>query len=568
MRHPERSTIRDGLWLVIAIGFSSTWCLTAAQRLGATFDEPIYLQRGLDGWRTGSHRGLLRLGTMPLPADVQTLPLYLIECERGRPWDLRAEFTEALTIARVMTLPFWWLLLVYGWRAGRLIAGSWGGNLAVAILACEPNLLAHACLATTDIAVTACLLAFLVHYRLGRDATLRQRIVVPGIWFGVALVAKASALVFGPLGVLAIEIERRIHGRFATPDQRGMRRSIGLYCRDAVQIGFIGLATAFVYCGCDWQSEPSFVAWAHGLPEGSAKSAMTWVADHLRIFSNAGEGLARQIKHNLRGHGVYLLGSASDHAIWYYFPVLFTIKLAVPLLVAPLALLSLRVRTLRNWPLVAAAILFLFSFNCRVQIGIRLVLPCVSLLAIGIAGAVTTAWRELADSRAAALLRSGTIAGIAWMMIGSLAAWPDGLRYINELWGGRRGGYEIVSDSNYDWGQGLPDLARWQSRHAIANLDVWYFGTDPQLAGFDLHELPLHALPVATSGDVRARVAGRYLAVGTTILYGYGLTASHRRAAAYLRTCRPVARTDTFLIFDFTAQSAELARRPEVEMRP
>src|SRR5262245_23175187 len=210
MRHPERSTIRDALWLVIAIGFSSTWCLTAAQRLGATFDEPIYLQRGLDGWRTGSHRGLLRLGTMPLPADLQTLPLYLIERERGRPWDLHEDFTEALTIARGMTLPFWWLLLVYGWRAGRMIAGSWGGNLAVAILACEPNLLAHASLATTDIALTACLLAFLVEYRLGRDATIRRRVIVPGIWFGVALAAKASALVFGPLCILAIEIERRI----------------------------------------------------------------------------------------------------------------------------------------------------------------------------------------------------------------------------------------------------------------------------------------------------------------------------------------------------------------------
>ena len=46
----------------------------------------------------------------------------------------------------------------------------------------------------------------------------------------------------------------------------------------------------------------------------------------------------------------------------------------------------------------------------------------------------------------------------------------------------------------------------------------------------------------------------RYLAVSTTLLYGYG---SHCPAAGYLRSCRPVARTTTFLIFDFTRDLSE-----------
>ena len=40
--------------------------------------------------------------------------------------------------------------------------------------------------------------------------------------------------------------------------------------------------------------------------------------------------------------------SSSDHAIWYYFPVLFTIKLAVPLLIATAAVLAWRPSVLRN----------------------------------------------------------------------------------------------------------------------------------------------------------------------------------------------------------------------------
>src|SRR5262249_32276034 len=58
---------------------SSIWCVTASTKLGATFDEPVYIARGLEGWRTSSHAGLMRLGTMPLPIDVQTLPLHLYE---------------------------------------------------------------------------------------------------------------------------------------------------------------------------------------------------------------------------------------------------------------------------------------------------------------------------------------------------------------------------------------------------------------------------------------------------------------------------------------------------------
>ena len=32
------------------------------------------------------------------------------------------------------------------------------------------------------------------------------------------------------------------------------------------------MALVFVYCGCDWRTQPSFVAWANSLAEGSVKA--------------------------------------------------------------------------------------------------------------------------------------------------------------------------------------------------------------------------------------------------------------------------------------------------------
>ena len=208
----------DWLWFLAWGLASSAWCLGAAAQLGSTFDEPVYVARGLAHWRTGSHQGLLALGTMPLPIDVQTLPLYLWERHTGVPADPIHDLQHLLFWARAATQVFWWLLLFYGRLAGRQLAGPWGGRIAVALLACEPNLLAHAALATTDIAITACLLALLYHFRNGREANWRWRYGVPALWFGLALLAKASALVYGPICMVVVELDRLTRaGAFVCP---------------------------------------------------------------------------------------------------------------------------------------------------------------------------------------------------------------------------------------------------------------------------------------------------------------------------------------------------------------
>src|SRR5690242_8640612 len=206
-RPGRRAWVYDWLWFLAWGLASSVWCWTAARELGATFDEPIYIRRGLEGWRTGSHQGLLQLGTMPLPVDVDTLPLYLWERWHGIRLDPEHDLQRLLPWARSGTLLFWWLLLIYARLAGRQLAGAWGGRLAVALIASEPILLAHASLATTDLAVTACLLALVYHFRTGREAGWVRRKAVPACWFAASLLAKASSLVFGPICLFVVELE-------------------------------------------------------------------------------------------------------------------------------------------------------------------------------------------------------------------------------------------------------------------------------------------------------------------------------------------------------------------------
>jgi len=564
----------DAAWLLVVGVLSSAWCITAGWRLGATFDEPVYLEQGLESWRTGSHRGLMRLGTMPLPPDLQTLPLYLAERWTGRQWDPQADWEQLLPWFRAANLLFWWLLLGHGYLAGRIVAGPWGGRLAVAWLGCEPNLLAHAALAATDLPVTACILALTVHFILGRDRSWWPRVGAPMIWFALAVLAKASGLIFGPLCLLAVELERLSRqpstrgsraGASGLEGNGSWRERLGAWWlalqplrRDAWPIFGGGLLLVFLVCGCDFQPENTFVAWAHSLPEGANRGVMVWLSEHLCLFSNAGEGLVQQVKHNLRGHTTYLLGESSQRALWYYFPTLLTIKTPLPTLALLAALLILRPRTLVNPFLAAAGALLLFSLTCRVQIGIRLVLPLVALLCVGLAGALARTLTEIPERKFPRWrvglggwpLRLAVGAGLLWMLAGTVRIWPHGICYVNEAWGGPRDGYRLVSDSNYDWGQGIPELDAWARRHQQASLDIWYFGTDPTLPRRPLHPLPLHSLSIDNPAELTTRRHSPYLAVATTLLYGFCFTEEHRKAADWLHRQKPVGRTTTFVIFD------------------
>lgn len=573
MQHEsEYAWVCDLPWLIVFGILSSAYCVLAAGHIGATFDEPVSLLRGLEGWHLGGSGWNTKVGTMPLPVDVTTLPLYVWELLRGQRFDLLPEIDRMLPVARAATLVFWWAVLFYGWRVGWGLAGPWGGRLAVVLLACEPSLLAHASLATTDVAITACMLALVYHFREGRTSGWWLRVGLPSLLYGLALLAKTSALLLGPLCLLVLELDRL--GRkqaFTAPANSGVvqffRRLIaelGPFRRDLKQIFGLGFLLMLIYCGSDWRPEPSFVAWSRTLPDGLMASVMVYVADHLRIFSNGAQAIVYQIKHNSIGQGVFIAGRTDPRALWYYFPVAMTMKLTASLLALPLLVAIVRPKALWNWVTLMTAVLILFSVTFRVQIGIRLVLPVIAFFIVGAAGAAAnmiaatqSGWRR----RLAAVAVAGCV---FWTAAASVIVWPNALCYVNELWGGTAEGYKLLSDSNYDWGQGIGELRDWQQRNGIKNLDVWYFGTDPDRLKGPFHLVSMSDSDFQGPDDFIARFRGRYLAVGTSNLYGGYIIENPKKgqrleksaliAIRYLRTVKPIARTTTFLIYDFTGE--------------
>ncbi len=547
----------DRSWIVWWGLVSSIWCVTAAERLSATFDEPHYIKHGLHAWRSGSYHPLLRGGTMPLPIDAQLLPVFVWEEVRGRPFNLDTEFGTVLETARAGNLVFWWLLLYFSWRLARRFGGDWAGRLTVPLIACDPNFLAHAALATTDIAVSACVLAFTHVFLSGREGNWRQRVLLPGLCFGAGLLAKASALPFAVLIMGIFELHRTwarhwdpsAAGNPLAKRARALWGAIWAFRWDFWQIIGLGMLTAFAYCGSDWRTDPGWRNWANTLPEGSFRDVMLYLAEHVRIFPNAGVGLVYQFQHNFRGHGAYVVGEWHTHSVWYYFPLAMTMKLTLPVLLLLAVTLAFRPRSYSHALGLLAAFLILFTLNCRVQIGIRLILPVLSFLFIALAVALAKGWPEHWPTPSRAF---GLAAACLVLAVPMLRIWPHGLCYFNELWGGPENGYRYLSDSNYDWGQGLSDLDRWRAEHGQPPLKICYFGADPR-ARQSPDLLLLHKMTATNEEELRARVGGGYLAVGATLLYSNpALVPNAEPVIGMLRAKKPVGRTMTFFIYDFS----------------
>jgi len=259
---------------------------------------------------------------------------------------------------------------------------------------------------------------------------------------------------------------------FTTTEQQLSGYSL---CR-FLKILAVGVVVLWMYCGSDWKPQASFVKWAASQEGKPWHESVNWLANHATIFQNAGESLMYQIKHNIRGHGVYFWGDWSKRALWYYFPVAMTVKLTTIVLLTLIFCLTKPRSYLTPLNLISL-LLLVFSLNCRVQIGIRLIFPLLAFVLLTASVALSRRvdlWNHGYKWLALAIFGALNIYP-AWI------TWPDGLRYANELWGGPENVHHILSDSNSDWGQGLIDLDRTAQQMGLPLPRVSYYGTDPKV---------------------------------------------------------------------------------------
>ena len=303
-----------------------------------------------------------------------------------------------------------------------------------------------------------------------------------------------------PIGLTAIETERLLAGGWR-PSSPGAWRTFGASALDLLIIGVAGIEMLFAVCVGAW------------------------------------EAISFQIEQNGRSTPTHLFESVSTTGFWDYFAAALAIKFGLPVLLLAAVMLVLAPRSLLNGATAAGLCLLAATPLFRVQLGVRFVLAIGVLFIIGAAVALV---RWHAHGGKVRRVFAATAAGclVLWSLATAWSVWPNGMCYVNPLFGGPDGGFRILSESNCDWGQGIPELERWRKEHDDAPLSLWYFGADPAGRAEPFHSVDLR--DVVDADQVRVLVAGHYLAVSSTWLFTYH---SSNAASTYLRSLRPVAIT-------------------------
>jgi hypothetical protein len=387
-------------------------------------------------------------------------------------------YARNLALARGGILPFFVLACLVVWAWTRRLFGPLPALSSVFLLQGLPPVLAHAGLATTDMALAALLpIAFLSFMSWLESPTLKNTALMGGA-VGLTFLMKFSAVLFFPFGAFMI------FAFWAAPEERvGRRRPAGRQ-----RLGLLGLAglMAFViiWAGYRFQS-PALASPAHRPHRvGRVVGVESWPPGLRQAFFGLVEapipaapflqGMRMVNRQNTVGHDGYFLGEVRRTGWWYFFPTLIALKTPLPFLILLLVGCWRLIHSktdVPGWkrfaPLLAAAAILLVSIPSQINIGLRHVLPVYPFFAV-VAGLGLASLLSNSHGRIGSRLLGLGLAG--WFGAVSVGAHPDYLTYFNELAGGRP--ERIVADSDLSWGQ---DVMRLMSRARDKGVSsLWY----------------------------------------------------------------------------------------------
>ncbi len=419
--------------------------VTSVPQNSVTMDEPVHALTGYSILKTGDlrlvedHPPLLELLMgYPLSLDKQ-----LPQTESLAGWDLRERRTFGndaawmhppidrwLFPARIPITFFLVLLtaVVFRWTAD--IAGLPAGLLCAALIAFDPNIIAHAGLATLDVGVTTlCFSALFLLNRVLKNASV-WRILCAGVVLGLALASKVSALPLLPIAGIWMLI--RIYR--------------GGWLKKA------GLILSVVYF-----SSAILIVWTTQLFQVGKSPQFPWLIPAPTFWDSIWRISQHMVSENRFS---YLLGSIYRGGVWTFFPATFLLKTPANVLFL-LCFTALFIRS--TWRTQKCNLIFLIiypliyltvSLTGALNLGYRHLLPILPfiymLLGISVSSTVKGKW-----------LHYFYFYAVIWQIGTAVISWPDYIPYFNLFAGGTSKGYQYLADSNVDWGQGLKAVNKY-----------------------------------------------------------------------------------------------------------
>ncbi len=392
------------------------------------------------------------------------------------------------------------------WFATRRLFAEGAANVALALFAFTPSLIAHFSVATTD--GIGALFIFLVAIQLirWRHSRSTAQTVLIGLALGGLLLSKFYA---PPLVLLALVLMLIVSRDPACPVSRKVNWKPAL--------GALTIALLVLWAGYFFHVSHLEVGDGHVRATFPNRPVREWPSAtklHLSAIVPAGEffeGLREVARNNHRGRPAWFLGTIYPYSgILAYYPVAIALKWPTALLTLLVAGLCVRVWKKSRCPAdllllsLFPLVFFVFALDSKFNIGERHILPLYPFWLL-IAGGI---WERARRSRTG---RTLVILALCLNTADALRYAPDYLAYFN-VFVRPQTSWRLLTDSNLDWGQGLIALRNYQRQHPDEPLHLAYFGSiDPTLYG-------IHAAPLAAHEPTKGT-----LIISPTLLSGQTL---------------------------------------------
>ncbi len=463
-----------------------------------TIDEPAHIACGIE-W-LDQHAYKLEPHHPPFARVMDALGPYLAgahfpappEAYQGGPFRQGAlilygggQYQRDLTLARIGVLPSFWIAgLAVFWWSKRYFGGLVAAFTAI-LFTFLPPILAHAGVATNDMALTAFTGASIAAMLAWLDRPSAGRSALFGAAVALAVLSKFTAAVFIPVCYGAALVWFLVVRRPSPAEVILHAKRLAIPFSMAVATGAVVIWACYRF--------------SFGLcPE------LGFRVPAPELFS----GFMGVLRLNKGGYPAYLLGQHSMSGWWYYYLVVLGVKtpLAFLALTAIGAVVAFRRRRDAGGayalPLAISGALVFLSFFSRINTGVRYLLPVyfgfAILAAIGVSELIRPNARRKWTPAAAYVL-------LAWFALSSLFSHPDYLAYFNELVGSEP--EKVLADSDLDWGQ---DMNRAGKR--LRELGA----QEVAFAPFILADLRQHGWPPVTGSDPQFPSEG-WNVVSTTV---------------------------------------------------
>ena len=463
---------------VLAVIVATSLIATTYSVFNQTTDEAQHFAAGLEWLDAGTYNyetltpPLARAATAvgPYLAGVRGQGVPNVWAEGNTLLAYQGHYQRTLTLARLGTLPFFWLACFVMWRFAARNFEPWLATLAVVFFAFCPLVLAHAGLATVDMGVTAMFLCALICFWNFLQQPKASSAALAAFTAGLAVLCKLSAVPYLGVSCGALYLYSAIKTRRLPPWKY-------------VGVGVLTIALT-IWAGYRFsvgpvlqkaRLTPLMAERLQHMPPSEAKALLTIPVPAPSFFL----GIIRAVELNkARLEYGYLLGQTYQGGRWDFFPVGIAVKTPIPfLLLAIFGVVLVLIRRAPNFPLLLIAIAgpLLVAMSSNENIGVRYVLPAYPFLAILAAYAGVWLWRAGSSAAAAIACKAIVVVLILWNVVGTIHAAPDFIPYFNEV--AAPYSSRILVDSDFDWGQDLKRLAAVLQQRDIGFFWFAYEGT-------------------------------------------------------------------------------------------